>query len=204
MDSVHEEKMKSELADILEKVHNSKFYKDLTPQQLQYLAVKFAKYARRVYLLSSPPEFIGKPEYPNLCWCSKDVLKTVEQVWKRKVYFKVFHKNVTNMNELKEAALFCFWVLKLHPFYQYGRSGSTNKFNTAMALYILINGVIAYVADMNKKEVKEQSKDPAYKARKYSYNLNPSAILDLHYSFQFRDWSKEAIMDLAERLIVIG
>jgi hypothetical protein len=203
VDSIHEEIIKKELADILGKVHKSEFYKDLTPQQLKYLAVKFAARAERVYLLSSPPEFVGKPEYPNLCWCPKDVLKTVEQVWKRKVYFKVFHKDVANMNELKETALFCFWVLKLHPFYQYGRSGSTNKFNAAMALYILINGVIAYVADMNKKEIREFNKNPTYTVRKYDYNLNLSAIPDLHYSFQFRDWSKEAIMDLAERLIVV-
>jgi hypothetical protein len=201
MDSIYEEKIKKELDDILERVHNSGFYKDLTPQQLQYLAVKLAEFVRKAYLSWFLPEFKGDPTYPNLCYHHKDMLKTVEQVWKRKVYFKVFHKGVTDMNELKEASLYCFWVLKLCPFFRLTGSVSTTKFNAAIALYILFNGLSAFVADMNKKEANALSKDPKHQVRHYRCNLSLNALSNLHYSFQFRDWSKEAIMDLAESLV---
>jgi hypothetical protein len=203
VDSVHEARIKKELDDILDDVQKSKFYSNLTPQQLQYLMTKFIQYARKAYLAWDLPEFNGGPVYPHLMWHDKDALKAVEQVWKRKIYFKVFHKKVTNMDELKEAALYSFWVLKLHPFYRQPGNVSSNKFNAAMALYILYNGLAAFVADMNKKETKALRADPNYKIRRYSNLLNKAALPGLLYSFQFRDWSKEAIMDLAESLIDI-
>lgn len=203
MDSVHEARIKKELDDILKDVQASKFYSDLTPQQLQYLTHKFIQYARKAYLSWDLPEFKGDPSFPHLMWHDKDALKVVQQVWKRKVYFKVFHKRVSNMDELKETALYSFWVLKLHPFYRQTGKVSTNKFNAAMALYILVNGLAVFVTDMNKKETKALHADPTYKIRRYSSLLNKAALPGLLYSFQFRDWSKEAIMDLAESLIDI-
>lgn len=204
MDSVYEARIKKELDDILKEVHTSGIYKNLTPQQLQYLAIKFAKYAKIAYLSWNLPEFRGDPCFPHLCWHVKDVLKVAEQVWKRKVYFKVFHKKVTNMDELKETALYSFWVLKLHPFYRQTGNESTNKFNAAIALYILVNGLTVFVNDMNKREAAALHDNPAHKVRKYSSLLNKTALPGLLYSFQFRDWSKEALMDLAESMIIFS
>ncbi|MCL1967626.1 MAG: hypothetical protein FWF67_07055, partial [Fibromonadales bacterium] len=38
----------------------------------------------------------------------------IGRVEKRKIYFHIFHR--LKMDELNEAAFYCFWILKLQPF----------------------------------------------------------------------------------------
>jgi len=39
--------------------------------------------------------------------CDYTMFEIIERVWKRKIYFQVFH-NVNGLNELKETSLYCF------------------------------------------------------------------------------------------------
>ncbi|MDR2591689.1 MAG: hypothetical protein LBC59_02645 [Chitinispirillales bacterium] len=174
-------------------------YEDMPPTHAQYLYDKFIERAKSAYLVRVSKNY---PKGSQLCSRSKDVYTLVEQVWKRKVYFRVFHKDVDGMNELKETALYCFWVLKLQPFYIYGNSNSMNKLNAQMALNILIAGALAYINDMNDKHKERARLAKHAKTQKLSLNINKSIFDDLFYSFQFRDWSKEALMDLCAGLII--
>lgn len=116
------------------------------------------------------------------------VQKIIDLVHKRKIYFQVFH-GVNEINELKEIALYCFWILKLQPFYwaKSGRSIDDSDFrlNVKFALGIFYRGVRFYA-----------------KLKGDAFNCSERIFKDLSYSFAFRDWSKEAIMDLAQSLII--
>jgi hypothetical protein len=176
-----------------------KVYEDLAPIHAKYLYDEFIERAKSTFLMRLSKDY---PRGARLCFRDKDVYTLVEQVWKRKVYFRVFHEDVNGMNELKETALYCFWVLKLQPFYVYGSNDSMNKLNAKMAQYLLIAGVLVYAKDMSAKNMKYARAKKLTKAKKLVLNMNDSIFGDLFYSFQFRDWSKEALMDLCTGLII--
>ena len=108
------------------------------------------------------------------------LLKIYDRIEKRRVYFHVYY-NGCRMGELNEASLMCFWILKLMPFSRQGIS--TNELNAKIALYLLNNAVIYY-------------------ARKYKRGANIFLSKNLYYAFLYRDLSKEAIMALAESMII--
>jgi len=182
-------------------------YEPLTHPQVNYLVGKFIKRVQEIYkniLTFQDFDF----NVDDLKWCINDVIKVIEQVWKRKIYFRIFHAGVKEMNELKEAALHSFWILKLQPFFlrdgKYGIIDSASRLNATIALYILINGLTVYVKEMNKREdARATSISPEQKKRYFKFNLNDSIIENLLYSFQIRDWSKESVMDLCESLVII-
>jgi hypothetical protein len=62
---------------------------------------------------------------------------------------------------------------------------SANELNAKIALYLL-NNMLLYYAKKNKKRV----------------NISNSLSKNIYYSFRFRDVSKEAIMVLAESMII--
>jgi len=103
-----------------------------------------------------------------------------DRVEKRRVYFHIFY-NKCRMGELNEASLMCFWILKLMPFSH--RNIPANELNAKIALYLLNNAVI-------------------FNARNNKRNTNIILSKNLYYAFRFRDLSKEAIMALAESMIV--
>jgi len=105
-----------------------------------------------------------------------------DRIEKRRVYFHIYY-NKCKMGELNEGSLMCFWILKLMPFSH--RDIPTNELNTKIALYLLNNVVIYYARKHNKK-----------------VNVSDSLNKDIYYSFRFRDLSKEAIMALAESMII--
>ena len=119
------------------------------------------------------------------------MIEIISRIEKRRVYFHIFH-NKTKMGELNEAALLTFWIMKLMPF----RIKSTPTptlpptptviINLKLA-YALLLGAIAYYA---KKENK-----------KINFN-NPKLEKHLLYALNYRDLSKEAIMAIAESLII--
>ncbi|MDR2727999.1 MAG: hypothetical protein LBB56_02615 [Chitinispirillales bacterium] len=198
MTTVYEEEIEKQLHDILERYKDST-YKDLSVNQINYLFSKFVDHVKKSYSYYTSNQ--------ELDWCKNDVLKTVEQVWKRKIYFRIFHNGVTEMNELKEVSLYCFWILKLQPFFlrgEYlGNTDSTSRFNAAIALRVLIHGLKIYSNNMNKKEADEAKRNPQHKKQIFKPNINKSMVYNLHYSFHIRDWSKEALMDLCESLIIV-
>lgn len=130
--------------------------------------------------------------------CDASIFKIMEQVRRRQLYFHIYH-DTEGMNELKEAALYSFWILKLQPFYWKGECEEKPGYelNAKIALRIFTRGLTCYAAD----KTVEAQKEGLHKT--YAANLKDKAALDrLEYSFCFRDLSKEAMMDLAESMII--
>jgi hypothetical protein len=106
--------------------------------------------------------------------------EVAERIEKRRIYFHIFYDR--NMNELNEASLLCFWILKLHPFSS--ESVQSDILNAKIALYLFLT-TVSYTATANNKHM----------------NRDDKLVGNLYYSFRFRDLSKEAVMALAESLI---
>jgi hypothetical protein len=108
-----------------------------------------------------------------------------EKVWQRHVYFEVFH-NPNGVDELKETSLFCFWILKLHPFYWEKEKDMMNyRLNSIIAFLVFSNGLNLYA-----------------KEKGWKVNNDSEIYNDIVYSFMYKDLSKEAIMDMARCLII--
>ena len=104
-----------------------------------------------------------------------------DRIERRRIYFHIFYN--CKMGELNEGSLMCFWIIKLMPFSN--KKIPTNELNAKIALYLL-NNALLYHAKKNNKKV----------------NISEELNKDLYYSFRFRDISKEAIMALAESMII--
>lgn len=127
--------------------------------------------------------------------CPDTVATIIEQVRRRKLYFHIFHKT-NGLNEAKEVALYAFWILKLQPFYWRGRESrlsSNSELNAKMAIAFFIMGLDFYAVEKTKND-----KD----GKQYKLAISDYIVKNLVHSFVFRDISKEAMMDLAESLIV--
>jgi hypothetical protein len=109
------------------------------------------------------------------------MMEICERIEKRRVYFHIFYN--CKMGELNEGSLMCFWIIKLMPFSH--KDISANELNAKIALYLL-NNMLLYHAKKNGRKI----------------NISDTINKDLFYSFRFRDISKEAIMALAESLII--
>jgi hypothetical protein len=133
-------------------------------------------------------------------------IKIVERVRQRKLYFYVYHdiKDINGIDELKETALYTFWMLKLQPFYwkdgYVGKDYKSNyELNAKVALDFFLRGIKLY-ADEKTARSKESGQPIVYVV---SFERgDPNILKSLYYSFRFRDWSKESLMDLAESSII--
>jgi len=113
---------------------------------------------------------------------SDDVLlEIIERIEKRRIYFHIFYEGC-EMGELNEGALFCFWIVKLHPFYH--PKIDSNVLNAKIAICLFTNAIYYYSEKTrNEKRIPEHF------------------IKDLYYSLVYRDISKESLMILAESFI---
>jgi len=182
---IYEDPIEKELDDILAKYS---VYEDLAPNHAKYLYDKFIERVKSAYLVHVSKNY---PKGSLFCFHKKDIHTLVEQVWKRKVYFRVFHEDVDGTNELKEAALYCFWTLKLQPFYIYGIDDSMNRLNAQLALYILIAGILTYTKHMSANNIEDARLAKRANARKLSINMNKSIFHDLFYSALPALWWEE-------------
>jgi len=132
-----------------------------------------------VALFESYMKEVGIAEHDIRC-SAHSLCDIIDRVDKRKVYFRVFYDKVKEgMSERNEAALYCFWVLKLAPFFD----------NTCPNTEININ----FAAWLLLASIKHScSKDGI------TINLPDKYVSNLKYAFRFRDISKESIMALAE------
>lgn len=111
--------------------------------------------------------------------------KIINLVERRRVYFHVFHG--INMSEWNEISLYCFWIIKLQPFYELPPTGNipgkqANEVNARIATRLLLHA--------------------ANKIRKKNGKERTNAFVDnLIHAFRYRDISKEAIMAIFEALI---
>jgi len=120
---------------------------------------------------------------PADIYCRREVLYEIfNRVEMRRVYFHIFHNGI-DMGELNEGCLLCFWIIKLMPFEHDKISNIT--LNVKISLCLFIN-MLGYVAVKTKRKV----------------NLKGVTVDYLSYAFMYRDLSKEAIMALAESLLV--
>jgi hypothetical protein len=111
------------------------------------------------------------------------VYEIIERVEMRRVYFHIFHKDMRNMGEANECALYCFWILKLMPFH-YASGVAKGNINQVMSMYFLTS-ILQWIADKEGKTLQVT-------AKKHE---------NLFYALCYRDLSKEALMALAETLI---
>lgn len=109
------------------------------------------------------------------------------RVDKREGYFAVYH-NQTSINEIKQAALVCYWILRFRPFLVSSRnpeiSKRTCRINEGFAMFYLL-GTIRQSA----------------KARNHVFTRPSDALInELRYAFSYWDLSKEAVILIAETL----
>ncbi|MDR2577825.1 MAG: hypothetical protein LBC70_03305 [Chitinispirillales bacterium] len=115
--------------------------------------------------------------------CRGDVLlDIIEKVEKRRVYFHIFHG--INMSEQNEVSLYCFWILKLAPFFN--RKKHNHAINTSIATTMFLEAINRICLATQRRSIKLDSK--------YAKSLV--------YAFYNRDISKEAIMLIAKSLLV--
>lgn len=104
----------------------------------------------------------------------------IVRVHKRKHYFKVFH-NEMSISEYKETALYCYWVLKLRPFWIDPECTSSERINEKFALHLYVALLKKYNEDFSQED-----------------GINKLHIRELLYSFRFRDITKESMILMLE------
>ena len=148
-------------------------FSKLDMRQITLLSAKFSFYLK---------DFEANTGLNNIKHDPSALIEICERIEKRRVYFHIFY-NGCKMGELNEGSLMCFWILKLMPFSH--ESIPANELNAKIALYLLNTMLIYYAKKTNKK-----------------VNISATLYSDLYYAFRFRDISKEAIMALADSLII--
>lgn len=121
------------------------------------------------------------------------VLSIISKVHQRKSYFYFFHK--LNMSEYKEAALTCFWCIKLKPIsirtqgLESQHKGEFDSINEKLSVYYIIKTLRAALTNHNMKtDILD--------------NIPTKYLNELIYTFTFRDISKEAMIMLVESIAV--
>ena len=121
-----------------------------------------------------------------------DVYQILTKVDQRKEYFHFFHE--LEISELKEVALYCFWIIKFKPL-RCAKNKMTEEeeihfeyLNEKFALFNLIKTLRVLIGDDNVKNKKPND------------FFSPYYIYELVYSFAYRDISKEAMILLVETI----
>lgn len=104
----------------------------------------------------------------------------IVRVHKRKIYFMVFHKEM-EISEYKETALYCYWFLKLRPFWIDPSRKGAERINENFALYLYITLLKRYNEKFSEND-----------------GLDQRHIKELKYSFRFRDITKESMILMLE------
>ena len=109
------------------------------------------------------------------------------RVDKRKDYYIIFHHE-TYLNEVREAALIAFWILKFKPFSMTSENGNDYNLNIncGFAAYIIFCAVSEY-ANITYNGNKE-------------FFVTEEYIEKIMYALKYWDLSKEALMLVAETL----
>ncbi len=109
------------------------------------------------------------------------------RVDKRKDYYMIFHE--TNLNEVREAALTAFWILKFKPFLIINPSGNQCELNIncGFAAYVILSAAREYILRKYGGDKNFAIDDEEYLQR-------------FRYSLKYWDLSKEALMMIAETL----
>ena len=113
--------------------------------------------------------------------------RIIIRIDKREGYFMIFHEQ-TRINEIKQAALMAYWILKFKPFMintkDPDKSHKYRRINEGFAAFYLLSACKQY-------------------AKKQGYSVNEMSdhlINELMYAFTYWDISKEASILIAETI----
>lgn len=109
------------------------------------------------------------------------------RVDKRKDYYIIFHDTV--LNEVREAALTAFWILKFKPFLitNHEKDQRELNINCGFAAYVILSAVREYICRKYGGDKSFEIRDGEYLSR-------------FKYSLKYWDLSKESMMMIAETL----
>lgn len=159
------------------------------------------KSCRQFLVVSGFSKFYEDHENAGIYFCEKTILKIIDQARKRKLYFYIYHKieHLDNLSELKEIALYSFWILKLQPFYWVKEANKKPNYelNAKIALNFFTRGLQLYLVRKNKNNTAKLNSHLLMDGIEHMKD-EEHILGKLYYSFRFRDWSKESLMDLAE------
>lgn len=145
-------------------------------QKSNDLIKQFAKYARAVGLSSE-----------EVCIQRAVLPRVILRVDKREGYFVVFHKG-TKINEIKQAALVAYWIIKFKPFM------INSTVPERVHRYFRINEGFAFFYILGA--CKQYSKEKGFVMRDVSDRLKD----EIMYAFTYWDLSKESIILIAETI----
>lgn len=136
-------------------------------------------------------------KYAKICGLSVDEVciqratmpRIILRVDKREGYFTVFHEK-TNINEIKQAALVAYWILKFRPFMVTGvkspmRQESFRRINEGFAFFYILSAC----EETAKSKGISLNKDISKRLRK-----------EIMYAFTYWDLSKESMIMIAETI----
>jgi len=113
------------------------------------------------------------------------MLKIIDLVERRRVYFHVYHG--IEMSEWNEVALYCFWIAKLHPFFEIPKSNmvarEANEINSIIAVRMLYSMANRIRLELGKERMKLSNRG------------------NMVHALRYRDISKEGIMAILEVMI---
>lgn len=109
------------------------------------------------------------------------------RVDKRKDYYIIFHD--TYLNEVREAALTAFWILKFKPFLitKHAEEQRELNINCGFAAYLILSAVREYI-------YRKYGGDKTFRIDDEEY------LQRFRYSLKYWDLSKESMMMIAETL----
>lgn len=157
-------------------------YVTLTKEQLQ---IEWSKHKQII------EGFLRKNKYDtSKVYIDEElVLTVISKVDQRREYFHFFHQ--LEMSEIKEAALICFWYIKLQPVCL--TSDQTHRtydsINEKLAVYYMLS---TFRALLKQNKLPESKLD----------NLPKKYLNELIYTFTYRDVSKEALILLFESIAI--
>ena len=157
-------------------------YVSLTKEELQ---IEWGKHKRIIEGFLRQNQYDTKKIYID----EEIVLTVISKVDQRREYFHFFHQ--LEMSEIKEAALICFWYIKLQPICLKSDQSSReyDSINEKLAVYYMLT---TFRALLKENRLPESKLD----------NLPKKYLNELIYTFTYRDISKEALIILLESIAI--
>lgn len=114
----------------------------------------------------------------------RNLFEVIQRVYKRKVYYKVFH-NLKKINELKQVAIECYWINTLKPFMVVNdKCEIYNAPNEMFSVYLILSTVRKLFNDIYPNET-------------FTYPSD-KRLVDMIYNFKYCDLSREATIAFVE------
>lgn len=155
---------------------------EVIQQKSDELLAQFDKYCEQHHLTAS-----------DVCIQKTIIPLIMARVDMREGYFIIYHKK-TKINEIKQAALVAYWILKFRPFMiatdDPDRSHEFRRINEGFAAFYLLSAITQYAIEQgNASATSAKFADP-------SWRLGD----EIMYAFQYWDLSKEAVILIAETI----